>query len=352
MLTLSLPSIATSLVGAGAYQLGDLWLLQRLGTEAVAAATASQQTLRQLVFLVVLGMQTSAQMFVARLSGQRRIAEAEHLAGQALVLGLGLWIATGAVGIACADPLARLLASEPATNEAIALFTRISFLTLIGPIWLQLGSAVLNGAGDTTTPMLASFVMTPVMLLAEWALGFGELGCPRLGLAGIAWGGGLGGLVGAGMIVGALLRGSGRVRLRAAQLVPERRALGQLLSAAWQPGLHMLARTSILFFFTWLAGRLGPDVLAAYGIGVRIEMMAIMIAFPIANACATLVGQNLGANRPERVLALDPPLARDGVRRALADRARPVHVARAVRGLLRAERRCARSPPSTSATPP
>jgi Na+-driven multidrug efflux pump len=63
----------------------------------------------------------------------------------------------------------------------------------------------------------------------------------------------------------------------------------------------MLARTGILMFFTIFAGRLGPEVVAAYGIGVRVEMVAIMIAFPISNACATLVGQNLGAGRPERI---------------------------------------------------
>jgi Na+-driven multidrug efflux pump len=57
----------------------------------------------------------------------------------------------------------------------------------------------------------------------------------------------------------------------------------------------MLARTGITFFFMALAGRLGGDVQAAYTIGQRVEMLAFMIAFPIANACATLVGQNLGA---------------------------------------------------------
>jgi Na+-driven multidrug efflux pump len=91
------------------------------------------------------------------------------------------------------------------------------------------------------------------------------------------------------------------VRLHAAHFAPDAAVLRRLLGSSWQPSLHMLARTSILVFFTAFAGRLGPEVVAAYGIGVRIEMVAIMVAFPIANACATLVGQNLGAGHLHRV---------------------------------------------------
>jgi putative MATE family efflux protein len=172
---------------------------------------------------------------------------------------------------------------------------------LIGPIAIQLGASVLAGAGDATTPMLANFVSAFVMLLAQYALAFGELGMPRLGLAGIALGAGVGSLAGGALILHALLRGDGRVRLRRAHFRPDRVALVRLLASSWQPSLHMLARTGILMFFTIFAGRLGPEVVAAYGIGVRVEMVAIMIAFPISNACATLVGQNLGAGRPERI---------------------------------------------------
>jgi Na+-driven multidrug efflux pump len=68
-----------------------------------------------------------------------------------------------------------------------------------------------------------------------------------------------------------------------------------LLGFSWQPSLHFVARSLIIMAFMWLAGQLGGEVQAAYTIGLRIEMVVIMIAFPLANACATLVSQNLGA---------------------------------------------------------
>ena len=68
----------------------------------------------------------------------------------------------------------------------------------------------------------------------------------------------------------------------------------------WQPALQMIARSAMIMVFMFLAGRIGSHVQAAYTIGLRIEMIAVMIAFPIANACATLVGQNLGAGNVDR----------------------------------------------------
>jgi putative MATE family efflux protein len=301
VMALSLPSILASLAGAGSMQLGEMWITGQLGTDALAAANSASQTFRQLTMLFLMGLQTATQMFIARMVGAAQRGQAEHVAGQALVAGIAFWVLAAIGSLAFVDPLARLMSPDPNVVAGIAVFAHITFAMLIGPIAIQIGASVLAGAGDATTPMLANFVSAAVMLVAQWALAFGELGMPRLGLAGIALGAGVGSLAGGAMILFALLRGEGRVRLRRAHFRPDRAVLRRLLASSWQPSLHMLARTGILMFFTIFAGRLGPEVVAAYGIGVRVEMVAIMIAFPISNACATLVGQNLGAGRVERV---------------------------------------------------
>jgi putative MATE family efflux protein len=301
VLALSLPAIVASLAGAGAMQIGEMWITGQLGTEALAAVNSASQTFRQLTMLFLMGLQTATQMFIARMVGAAQREHAEHVAGQALLAGGAFWLAAALGSLAFVDPIARWMSPDANVAAGIAAFAHVTFALLVGPIAIQLGASVLAGAGDATTPMLANFVSAAVMLLAQYALAFGELGMPRLGVAGIALGAGVGSLAGGALILAALLRGDGRVRLRAAHFRPDRAMLGRLLASAWQPSLHMLARTGILMFFTFFAGRLGPEVVAAYGIGVRVEMVAIMIAFPISNACATLVGQNLGARRPERV---------------------------------------------------
>ncbi len=300
VIALSVPSIAQSVLAFGSYQLGDLYLTGQLGPAAIAAAGATNQTLRQVVFLLLMGLGTAAQMLVARLIGAGRHAAAERVAGQVLWVGAGLWLLTAAVGLGLAEPMVRLVARDPEVIALGADFVRIAFPFVATAVFSQLAAAVLLGAGDSYTPMLASFVTTPLALGFEWLFAFGHFGFPALGMQGIALGGGLGGLVGSSVLARALMRGEGRIRIRAAALRPDPAVLLQVLRFSWQPSLHMLARTGITFFFMALAGRLGGDVQAAYTIGQRVEMLAFMIAFPIANACATLVGQNLGAGSLSR----------------------------------------------------
>ncbi len=295
ILALSVPAILTSLGAVGLFQLVDLYFLGQLGPDSLAAAGATNQTLRQLLFMVILGLTTATQMFVARYVGEGSIDRAEHVAGQTLLMGGAIWVVVSALGLLAARPLVSLVASDPAVIELGVAYVRVAFPFLATAIFTQLAAAVLGGAGDTTVPMVASFVQTPVALFFEWVLGFGRLGFPDLGLAGIAWGAGLGGVAGSLVLLAALFRSGGRVHVRVRHLRPDPPEMLAVLLFSWQPALHMLARTTIVVFFMTLAGRLGGEVQAAYTIGLRIEMLPIMIAFPIANACATMVGQNLGA---------------------------------------------------------
>jgi putative MATE family efflux protein len=297
---LSLPSMLTSLFGGGLFQLVDLRFLGQLGSEAVAAAGATNQTLRQFFFLVVFGVSVSSQMMIARLVGAGSVDRAEHVAGQTLLLSIGLAGLIALLGGLFPERLVALVVRDAGTFELAVPYLRIAFVLMFSSILVQMVSSLLNGAGDATTPMLITFLVTPISILLEWSLAFGHLGFPALGIRGIALGAGTGGAVGALIGFWALSSGRVRVHLRRRHLVPDPVMLRSIATLSWQPALHMLARTTIVFFFMWLAGRLGGKVQAAYTIGLQLEMLAIMIAFPIANAAATLVGQNLGARNLER----------------------------------------------------
>jgi putative MATE family efflux protein len=297
---LSVPSLLTMVGGFGVLQLVDLLFLGRLGTDAVAAAGATNQTLRQFFFLAVVGVSVATQMLVARLVGENRVDAAEQVAGQTFVLALALSALAAGIGAFAAPFLISLVAREPAVIALGTIYARIAFLTLFSVVFVQLGSSILNGAGDTTTPMLVTLLITPVSIFAEWVLAFGHLGFPALGIAGIALGASLGGVGGGLILLWALLGGRCRVHVRARHLLPDWTMLRRIASFAWQPALHMGARTTIVIFFMWLAGLLGGKVQAAYTVGLRIEMPAFLVALTIANACSTLVGQNLGAGHLDR----------------------------------------------------
>lgn len=294
LVVLALPSVLAGLFGGGLFQLVELRFLGLLGPEAVAAAGATNQILRQLIFLLSFGVTIATQMWVARLVGMGQIDKAERAAGQSFVIGAALGL-LAAVGGVFAEPLVNLVMRDPAVAELGAIYLRITFLTFFLFVAGQTFSSVLLGAGDSTTPLLVTLLTTPVGIAAQWVLTFGGFGVPALGIAGVAWGTAIGGVSGTCVAAWALFTGRCRVHLRARHLLPDGAVIRSLLGSSWQPALHFVARSLIIMFFMWLAGRLGGDVQAAYTIGLRIETLVILLAFPLANACATLVGQNLGA---------------------------------------------------------
>lgn len=300
VIVLALPSVLTGIAGAGLFQLVELRFLGALGPDAMAAAGASNQVLRQVVMMVMFGITITSQMWIARAVGMGRSDQADHAAGQTLVLGAGLALLAALVGGSFAEQLVAFITRDPGVVALCVPYVRISFLTLSAMIGVQLFNAILTGAGDTTTPMLITFITTPVSIAAQWVLSFGAFGIPAFGIVGIAFGPSVGGLLGIAVALWALFSGRCRVHVLGRHLRPDWTMLGQLLSTAWQPALHLLARSLIVMVFMWLAGRMGGKVQAAYTIGLRIEMLFVMVAFPVANACATLVGQNLGAGDTRR----------------------------------------------------
>ena len=300
ILALAIPAILASLGAFGTFQIIELVLIGRLGPEAVAAAGATNQTLRQAIFLVVIGLSTSSQMLIARRVGEGDVSYAERIAGQTLLAGVTLGLLAAVAGHLFAAPLVALVVQDAAVASLGVVYVEVAFVFLFLTIFVQLASGILGGAGDGTTPMLVGFLVTPLALLGQWALAFGHLGLPELGMQGIPLGAALGGAAGVTVLTIVLARGTSRLHLRRHHLRPDWPILAEVLRSAWQPSLHLLARTTIVFFFMFIAGRLGGSVQAAYTIGLRVEMLPIMVAFPVANACATLVGQNLGAGRLDR----------------------------------------------------
>ncbi|MDX1650156.1 MAG: MATE family efflux transporter, partial [Myxococcota bacterium] len=218
-------------------------------------------------------------------------------------LGAGISAAVAAVGLAFAEPLLRAMHVAPEVLAVGAPYLRLSFLLGFGFVFGMLVNGVLNGAGDSTTPMVLTVIQVSISLLAEWLLIFGHAGLPALGVRGAALGVAVGQGVGITLALRVLLRGGTRVHLRPAHLRPAPALLGRIVRLAWPPALQMIGGFLVTVFFLRLVGDFGPKAQAAYSIGLRLGMVGPMLAFPLAGAAATLVGQNLGAGRVRRAWA-------------------------------------------------
>jgi putative MATE family efflux protein len=291
--------LGTSLAGAS-FQLVDLAFVSRLGEDATTAVVVTNQSLRQAFFMVVMGASFGAQGLIARCVGEGRGEAADHAAGQLVVLGLALAAVAALVGILAPRPLLAALNVTEGVLELGVPYVRSVFALGVGLVFVLFTSAILNGAGDATTPFLVAILQTPLALFAEWCFIFGKLGAPRLGILGVAVGIAVGQLGAIALCARVLFRGSSRVHLRPRHLVPDPPLLRRLVALSWPPAVQLLAGFLVTVFFIRLVGDFGATAQTAYSIGLRLGMVGPMLAFPIAGACATLVGHNLGAGQVPR----------------------------------------------------
>jgi putative MATE family efflux protein len=296
---LAVPLVAGSLAQAG-FQLAEFAFLARLGEEPMAAVIIANQSVRQLVLMLVLGGSFGTQALVARAVGGGRAEEAEHVAGQAVVLGALFAAALAGLGLAAPEALFAISGPDPAFVPFGVPYLRLVLVLSFGMAGTMLFGAILGGAGDTTTPLLVTLLQTAVAILAEWVLIFGHLGAPALGTRGVALGIATGQIVAISAGVAVLFRGGARVHLRPRHLRPDPAVLRRIAALAWPAALQMAGGVVAVLVFLRLAGGFGPQVQAAYAIGVRLGMIGPMLSFPLASACSTLVGQALGAGDRRR----------------------------------------------------
>jgi putative MATE family efflux protein len=299
-LVLALPMMISSIGGGALFQLVDLSFISRLGDVPMASVIIVNQSLRQIIFMIVMGGSFGVQALIARDVGAGNAARAEQVAGQAVVLGASFSVLVALVGGLFPEALFSIPNPDPAFYTAGVPYLRLVFLLNFGVVGSLMFSAILGGAGDTTTPLLVMLVQTAIAILAEWVLIFGNLGAPALGVEGVALGVAVGQVsaMAIGLIV--LFRGDSRVHLRGHNLIPDLAVLRRIGGLAWPPALQFVSGLASTVTFLRLAGDFGAPVQTAYAIGLRIGMIVPMICFPLAGASATLVGQALGAGKPKR----------------------------------------------------
>lgn len=296
---LALPMMLGNLLRT-TYDLADLWFVGRLGKEAVAAVVMSGHVL---FFLntVFMGIGTAATAMVSRAIGAGDQERANHAAAQALLLTFLAAIVVAAVGMILAPYLLILLKAPPENVLGLATsYLRIMFLGLLGMFSLFVGAGILRGAGDAVTPLLVSAFGTLLNIVLDPILIFGWWVFPRLGVKGAAMASVTAQYV--AFLIGMLVLASGRVRVRLTlrAFKPDFEYIRSAVVIGVPSSVQMSLRALMGLVLTRVVNAFGTTVYAAYGICMRLQGIGFMPTFGIAAASATLVGQNLGAKKPER----------------------------------------------------
>jgi putative MATE family efflux protein len=149
------------------------------------------------------------------------------------------------------------------------------------------------------TPLVIGAVIGIVNVAANWVLIFGRLGFPALGVEGAGWGTTTAFTAGAALGLVWLWRGGLRLRLPRGMVELRRGVVRRILAVGYPAALEHLLMQIGFFLYMSFAARYGTTAVAAYIIGVRILALSFLPGFGFSAAAGTLVGQNLGAARPD-----------------------------------------------------
>lgn len=284
-----------------AQSLIDLFWVGRLGPDAVAALALSGSVLF-LLFPLVMGLSIGTVALVARAVGASRPDEAAAAAGQSMGLALIAGGLVGSLGILGMDPLLRLMGGEPAVNALARDYLGISFGGFFTVFLLMLATGALQAAGNTLLPMTAMILSNLINMALDPVLIFGRLGAPALGVRGAAWATLIAQTAAGALVAATLFHGSTRLKVAARHLVPDLRLAWRIFRIGIFSAAQMLARSLAAFALFRIVASCGTVALAGYGIGMRFHQIVLMPCFVLGNAAAALVGQNLGAARPDRAV--------------------------------------------------
>jgi len=281
------------------FAVADVFWVAHLGADAVATVGLTE-SLMTMIYTAALGLSIGATALVARRTGEHDREGAARAAGQSIVLGVAL---AAAIGLIAAPFAPSLLRGMGATEEVVRTGSGFARLMLGGNatvLLLFLQNAVFRGAGDAAVAMrvLIAGNLLNIVLGPCFIFGLGPF--PELGVTGAALATNIG--RGAAVVYQFLLltRGQGRVRIALRHLKLDVRMMQTVLRLSGSGTFQILIGTASYVGLIRILSTFGSTALAGYTIGMRVIIFALLPAFGISNAAATMVGQNLGAKQPER----------------------------------------------------
>lgn len=281
------------------FAIADIFFVSRLGANAVATVGLTESAMT-IIYAIGMGLAMATTALVSRRIGEKKKKEAGEVAFQAIAMAAIVAVLIALPGVLFAKDFLRLMGATPEVVEEGYLYPAIMFGGNVIIMLLFIINAVFRSSGDAAISMRVMWLANIINIILDPLLIFGYGPFPELGLQGAA----IATTTGRGIAViyqfYLLWSGKYRIRLYWDNIKLKFEVMWKLLKISGGGILQNLIATSSWIFLMRIIAVFGPDVIAGYTIAIRIIIFPLLLAWGLSNAAATLVGQNLGANQPQK----------------------------------------------------
>jgi len=277
----------------------DIKWVSYLGADAMATVGLTE-SLMTVIYAIAIGLSIGATATAARRIGEHNPDGAARAAVQAVALGLIVSITLALVGAPLAPKLLGLMGASSSVIAHGVWFTRVMLACNATVVLLFMINAIFRGAGDAAIAMRVLWLANAINIVLGPCFIFGLGPFPKLGVAGAAVATNIGRGTGALYAFSRLVRKGGRFEIKRHHLRLEPAIMGRLVRLSATGTFQVFIGMASWIGLVRTISSFGTDVVAGYVVGIRVIIFALLPSWGMSNAAATMVGQALGAKKPER----------------------------------------------------
>lgn len=277
----------------------DAFFVSRLGTPAIATIGLTELVLT-LVYTIAFGISMAATALVARRTGEKNHDAAAHAGIQTIYIGIGLSLLISIIGIFFPRDILFAMGADPQVIETGYRYTQILLTGNIVIMLLFLINGIFRGVGNAAIAMKSLCLANAINIVLCPTLIFGLGPFPELGLKGAAIATTIGRGIGVCYQLYHLTKGSQLLPVMRKHLAVSWAIIGKILRTSVGGTLQFFIASCSWIFMGRIIAEFHSEAVSGHTIAIRVIIFAILPAWGMANAAATLVGQNLGAGQPER----------------------------------------------------
>ncbi len=285
--------------GESMFAIFDIFYVSKLGADAVAVVGITE-SLITIIYAIGIGFSMATGAVVARRVGEKKPVDAAKAGFQAILTGIVISLIIAVPGAVFAKDILLMMGLSAEIAAEYYTYTAIIFGSNITIMLIFIINSIFRSAGDATRSMQVLWFANIINIILDPILIFGLGPIPAMGIKGAAIATAIGRGLGVLLQLYLLLGDKSRIKFTKDILVVDFKIIKNLINiSVGGIGQYLIATASWIVLVRILS-EFGSDIVAGYTIAIRIMMFAMLPSMGITNSAATLVGQNLGAKKPDR----------------------------------------------------